>query len=343
MASTIARSAAADSSVAVRDSGEADVDVVEGAAEIFTADNQAVAGLLLGAGEGRMIDEQGRISNPPASSRNRNYRAMLPDRIVDYRTADRDADQPDALLDVTVQRGGKIYRYDVDELIGFDLMHFQAGKNAANLTTTLDQPDPPVGDGSRTRAAFLDRDALLSTGVLNPGGAVDPLTTDPNWTHPDKAHRTPGFAVRFHQPIVNDAGPDIVFFDLHVVVHPENGDPFHVSPTRFEPGLRSHTVRKYDISLAHRSAHQLTGFRLCGFESSPRSLEDLLTQKHNGGLPHQVPAKAIAVGIDLSDLGYAAGEEVTELFFQDALDDENKFDPVFLGGLPANTTPTLPE
>ncbi|UUO07757.1 FecR family protein [Blastopirellula sp. J2-11] len=331
--------------VNVTESGEADVNVIEGEAEIFTPNNVApdLSGLLLGAGEGRVINSQGHISNPPASDMNRDYRGSLSDRIVDYRVTDRKHPQPDTLLDVTVQRGGKIQRYDVEELIGFDLIHFKAGTNGANFSTPLDRPDPREGDGSRTRAALLDRDALLTTGTLNPGGAVKPLKSDPDWTSPDAARHTPGFAVRFHQPVINAVGPDIVFFELHVVVHPENGDPFHVSPTHFEPGLRSHTVRKYDVSLAHRSAHQLSGFLLYRFDPPVRSVEELLSGKHNGGYIHQVPAKVIAVGIDLSDLGYAEGDEVSELFFQDALDDVNLIDPVFLGGLPANTSHTLPE
>ncbi|MFT5127250.1 MAG: hypothetical protein ACI8W8_000851, partial [Rhodothermales bacterium] len=42
----------------------------------------------------------------------------------------------------------------------------------------------------------------------------------------------------------------------------------------------------------------------------------------------------LATGIDLSDLGYAEGETVTELFIQDANDDGHHIDPVFIGGLP---------
>jgi hypothetical protein len=45
--------------------------------------------------------------------------------------------------------------------------------------------------------------------------------------------------------------------------------------------------------------------------------------------------RGLAVGIDLSDLGYTAGETVEGLFFQDALDDKHYVDPVFIGGLPA--------
>ena len=44
--------------------------------------------------------------------------------------------------------------------------------------------------------------------------------------------------------------------------------------------------------------------------------------------------RGLAVGIDLSDLGYARGEFVEGLFIQDALDDGHYVDPVFIAGLP---------
>ena len=45
-------------------------------------------------------------------------------------------------------------------------------------------------------------------------------------------------------------------------------------------------------------------------------------------------SRALAVGIDLSDLGFEEGEEVTGLFFQDANDDLNHVDPIVIRGLP---------
>jgi len=50
---------------------------------------------------------------------------------------------------------------------------------------------------------------------------------------------------------------------------------------------------------------------------------------------HIVGAKALAVGIDLSDLGIPEGETVEGLFIQDILDDKDFLDPVFIGGLPS--------
>ena len=56
---------------------------------------------------------------------------------------------------------------------------------------------------------------------------------------------------------------------------------------------------------------------------------------HFGGPIHGIPAKIIVVGIDLSDLGYSIGAQVEGLFLQDAADDNDSFDPVFIAGLPA--------
>ena len=52
----------------------------------------------------------------------------------------------------------------------------------------------------------------------------------------------------------------------------------------------------------------------------------------------------IAAGIDLSDLGYAQGEAVSELFIQHASPDlKVKVDPVFIAGLPPLNREDFPE
>lgn len=56
-----------------------------------------------------------------------------------------------------------------------------------------------------------------------------------------------------------------------------------------------------------------------------------------GGPMHGIPAKVVAVGIDLSDLGYSLGSKVEGLFLQDAADDNDSFNSVFTAGFP--TTP----
>jgi hypothetical protein len=121
---------------------------------------------------------------------------------------------------------------------------------------------------------------------------------------------------------------------LQLIVHPERGDPFHVGPLRWSPGLKAHTVHAYDIDLSSPEAQTLARFRLYEFAAPARTLSELLRGRHNGGSEHTVRAKVLAVGIDLADLGYRPGETADGLFFQDALDDRNLIDPVFIAGLP---------
>lgn len=47
----------------------------------------------------------------------------------------------------------------------------------------------------------------------------------------------------------------------------------------------------------------------------------------DGGFFHVIPVR-------LSDLGYALHESVDGLFFKDTLDDDQRFDPVFIAGFP---------
>ncbi|MEW4452407.1 FecR domain-containing protein [Bremerella sp. JC817] len=329
-------------SINVKESGEADVEVIEGAAEVFPVgqdEKSTSTGLLLEAGQARAINALGEIASTDAARFGETYRATLPDRIVSFEATPKNADDPNQLQSVTVQRGGKSFTYNVDQLVGFDLIHFKVGTNTNNMTTPLVSIDMKQGDDSRRRVEYLDRDRSLCTGLLNPGGNAIPLTTDPDITSEDLDARTPGLAIRFEQPVVNGPGPDIVFFDLQVVHHPEQGDPFHVSPLHFETGLKTVTIANYDISLADRGAHALCNFRLYGFDRRIRSIEELCRAHHNNGVAHAVPAKVIATGIDLSDLGYPEGAEVQELFIQDAMDDDNLIDPVFIGGFPPVTPP----
>lgn len=44
--------------------------------------------------------------------------------------------------------------------------------------------------------------------------------------------------------------------------------------------------------------------------------------------------KAICAGTDLSDMGYAIGDSVQKLFFQEANEDSNTVDPVMICGFP---------
>lgn len=326
-------------SVDVSDTGGADVQVIEGAAEVYSGGppEAPVPPVRLTTGQARRYAIRRDVAAEEIAFDASRYTARLPDRVVSYSATERGGDGVEELRGLTVQRGGTLHSYSPGDLIGIDLIHFRATVSTANITTATGVIDPERGDGARRdRAALLDRDADLNTGVINPGGARDPLAESPVFRDPERPGEpnTPGFAVRFRAPVINSEGPDVVFFELQVIVHPEEGDPFRVSPLRFAPGLRTHTVRSYDIDLSSPEARTLAGFRLYAFDSTARTLGELLLGRHNGGSEHRVRAKALAVGIDLSDLGYKPGAAVEGLFFQDAQDDNNLVDPVFIAGLP---------
>ena len=83
-----------------------------------------------------------------------------------------------------------------------------------------------------------------------------------------------------------------------------------------------------------RDSLDLTGFHVHMFAEAADSLAKLESLACS---PRRqaIKFRGLAVGIDLTDLGYAAGEHVEGLFIQDALDDQHYVDPVFIGGFPA--------
>lgn len=280
------------------------------------------------------VDEVGETDVQVGESRE------MPDRVVRYTTTPRKGSTGAELLTgVTVRRGGREITYALPDLIGIELLHFKNMlKNGKFIATVTDGPDPAASGGSRT--ALLEDDANINTGVINPGGSVTPLTTDPVMNDPEDPKRpnTPGMAVRFRKPVINDSGPDIVLFDFQPVIQPEYGDPFHVSPLHFTNGLRSHTVTRFDLGTFSPEAQIIAGFRLNLFERPVRCLSDLRTVPFRG-TNFTVTSKLLAVGIDLSDLGYPPGAAVDAIFIQDVLDDGNQVDPVFIAGLPPLVKP----
>jgi len=108
----------------------------------------------------------------------------------------------------------------------------------------------------------------------------------------------------------------------------------NVSPLVFREGLKSHSIRKYDLTMVSPESQNLSGFHIHMFDKPVDSLEMLKTAPSTprfAGLKFS----GLAVGIDLSDLGYAPGEAVEGLLFQDAHDDNHVVDPVYIGGLPS--------
>ncbi len=330
--------------VDVLSSGATDVHVIEGEADVFPhheadavePEEVAPRRINLRGGQANRLSGDRDVVASDIPFRRRGYQAGLPDRVVKFDAVEDHAGAVDELLSVTVQRGGKKFTYGVDELIGIDLLHFQSGHIAAMVTPAAVVDTPLPERDTLPRSRYLDRGRSLCSGLINPGGQSTPLATDPIIADIDSPSDlgTPGLGFRFQTPLENSVGPDLVLFELQTIVNSERGDAFHVSPLKFAPGLRSFTVDSYDIDLVSPQSKFLQPYRLYRLPSAPTSLGKLLSMEHVGGPVHTVRAKVLAVAIDLSDLGYRLGDKVDGLFLQDADDDNETFDPVFIGGFP---------
>jgi len=221
--------------------------------------------------------------------------------------------------------------YDAAKLIYARVTHF---KSHTQVNIVL-----PMG----TRCPFgAARSKLLgptlSAGVINPGGQNKPIAANPVL---QGAGSTPGMAVEFAEVVANRHGDDVVLFELQrELASPLGGDPFHVSPLVFREGLKSITVPRFDVHFRHPAAHDLATFTPHNAATAPQSLRDLEdASRHAAGANSDF--KALAVGIDLSDLGYRDGEQVAGLFIQNVRPNGAAIDPVCIAGLPAPVPPNV--
>lgn len=330
--------------VNVSQSGETNVQVVEGEADVYpiqstlpeSAPELASNPINLRSGQANRVIAKGRVVAESSEFSASSYKPSLPDRVISFDAAEDSTGAVDELRSVTVQRGGEPFTYGVEQLIGAELIHFHSD-NAALMVTSVELEDPKAPDlTSLPRSRYLDSDRSLCSGLINPGGQVKPLKSDPIIFDPRVPDQfgTPGLGFRFRTPLVNSVGPDLVLFELQMIVNPEQGDGFHVSPLRFTDGLQSITIDAYNIDLASPESKYLSPFLLYRMGVVPRTLQELMSAEHFGGSVLPVRAKVLAVAIDLSDLGYPLEAEVEGLFLQDNLADGDKFDPVFIGGFP---------
>lgn len=320
-------------SVSVSETSETEVQVIEGAADIYERSDASsreggseVAAdpeseFRLKNGEAQRFGKVRAFAADAIAFDPSVYRHGLPDRVVSYEATAAADGGAENLVSVTVQRDGRVLEIPAEDLIPSGVTWFKTTSRGAFVCGGATIPDKRIETSS---------DRSLVTGVINPGGSQEPLASAPVLTG---ASATPGFAIRFDSPVENGPGADVVFFDLQTFANPPDGDAFHVSPLRLRDGLKSHTIRVYDLTMESPNARDLTEFHVHMFADAADSLAKLESLECS---PRKQVMKfrGLAVGIDLSDLGYAAGESVEGLFFQDALDDEHFVDPVFIGGLP---------
>ncbi len=311
--------------VNVSESAETEVQVVEGAADIQPAVTHESASpeLHLKVGDARMI-RHGVAAPLPFSSDS--YRRGLPDRVVSYQAKPGPDGRAKTLTSLTVQRGGEEIHYPAAKLIPIEVTSFYVGPEPHRIGHLVGDEHLP-----KRRPQLLEY-FDLDTGLINPGGSKQPPSPgfDPE--------RTPGFAVRFRKPVKNGPGPDVVWFEIQNAVKVPQGDAFRVCTFPWPAdalALRPHTISRYDLMLTSRAALTVSELVLFQTKVPILSIADLETAEVT---PSQSKLRfsALAVGIDLSDLGYAEGETVESLFFQDDMGDEDQVDPMLIVGLPAD-------
>jgi len=318
--------------VSVDSSGDSDLHVIEGAARIHSKNRSDDAVTLFRGGAVRM----GKTAEPSTIDFDAEaYQNQLPDRVISYE-AERIGEGPEVrdLQSVTVQRGGIVRTYGVNELIGIDIASFVAGPSLKNVAWDGDFPNDPT--------VALSGDVALNTGLVNIGGRRSP----PNDIDRKDDTLRPGLGIRFRKPVINGPGPDAVLFELQAEIHSPEGDHFWVSPLVPHVGLHSHHVTRFDIMKTSVSTKPVAPYSLFLFKELPRSLEELAQVSRNSPQPMIVtlPHYALAVGIDFSDLGYPPGAMVEGLFIEadissrplSTLESSGKslLDPVFIGGFP---------
>ncbi len=329
-------------SVDVSEASETEVQVIEGMADIYRYSDRSEKASTdspdastferrLTEHEACRLENGNQIVARPTEYNSAGYRSRLQDRVVSYTATTAEQGGVEYLKSVTVQRDGKVIRYRVEQIIPVELTYFKAslGVNANGHIAA----GKSLGE---SRIQVLS-DTALNTGIINPGGSQQPLREAPIMrTGEDESHlNTPGMAIRFCEPVKNSPGPDIVFFELQTLSNPPEGDAFHISPLTFTPGRKSHTIRSYDLTMLSSEAQKISRFHLYQYHQNIASLEELQTIRYEQKPSHnRLRFRAIAVGIDLSDLGYLPGELVEGIFIQDAMDDNSLVDPVFIGGLP---------
>jgi hypothetical protein len=331
--------------VNVEANSDTEVHVIEGAADLYsipdssakTVDANAVKSekqnddesfIHLTNGEALRIGSFVETLVEPTPFDSKNYRGQLPDRLVEYQASSTPQGTADELISVKVQRHGQILSYTVDELIPIQVTRFRA-----DLLPDLNgflcgfqkKPNSP-GD-------WLE-DRNLSTGIINFGGQFNALSDLSGLN--SKSDDPPGLGVRFRQPVVNHAGPDILLFEIQCLANTMEGDPFHVYPVTDRTDLKPVTIKKYDVTMDSPITREVAPLWSHRFPNTISSLAEL----EIADAPVKVEVsrmhfRVVGVGIDLSDMGFEEGAQVEELFFQNASDENtSKIDPVFIAGLP---------
>ncbi|MCO8120851.1 FecR family protein [Stieleria sp. TO1_6] len=325
--------------VDVDESSDSQVTVVEGAAEVFGKRLSAgskvefAAGVRLTGEQSQRFSFQDVLAPGAVLDQNQIYRGGLPDRIVRYSALNGDNGRARQLTDVSVQRGGRLFTYNTSELIGSRVRSFRTSDLEDHISNQNLLIDGTYTDQSAVHYVDGLADWLLTTGVINPGGSSEPLQQQPQ-IGPQSSTITPGLAIEFDRPVINGDGPDVLLMEIQMKTNPAGGDAFHVLPLPSSAATRTQTIRRFDLDLTSSESLLVDSISLGGLQLPPRSYDQLTHLPIESVRPLPSQFHALAVGIDLSQLGVAVGDSVTGLFIQDAQDDRHLIDPVVVAGFP---------
>ena len=205
------------------------------------------------------------------------------------------------LTSVTI--AGKVYPQA--QLSGGTLTAFASSSVGCVLV-----PNGSAIPASGTRAGLVG-DWLLDSGIINPAISATAST------------------VTFAQPIVNRAGPDIIFMEIDPDFPADNLQVTINGSTQTVPGSAWGATGFTTVSADQYS----TGSNV----ASLAALEAATLTVANANISQNV----YGVGIDLSDFGVPANGTITQLNF--GADNSNAVDPVFIGGItgPGNQPPGI--
>lgn len=218
------------------------------------------------------------------------------------------------LTSVSVDRDeAGLVTYTPAQFIGVDLTSWQS--IADPILTGRNHGLPAVGD----RAALLDGDWRVDTGLLNPFTTVGP----------DENAQTPQYVagVQFLAPVRNSFGADIVFFELGA------GDGVDITINGFTKNYAAGTTGGWTQNL-------ITGMPFDRYSGSGNVLSlAQLESRTDFTLAENSGTSAVAgLAIDLDDFGIARGASAVFMAWEAA--SSSRVDAVLIAGLPPVPEPT---
>ena len=251
------------------------------------------------------------------------------------------------LTSLTLNRGGSDVTISVDDLIGINVLGYDNAIETIPFEgAILGTPDLPAGPPIGGRAALLDGDNAINTGVNNPS-------------------EDEGILFEFQSAITNGPGADLVILefgaaeDAPIPSDPSGntlapaGDPFALSGVLDSAGslIDPDRVASFDSNDYSFISEDGAAANILFFNPGPGEDFSSIETLENGALSLITPPGAPApfsfdlslfgALVDLSDLGFADGESVSTLRLL-AQGPTFAIDPAFIAGLPPATA-VVPE